>query len=296
MTALRIKAKKKKKTEDESNEDTIKGIKLTAEQLKESALTLDIFQKELASAKKEKTVKEMEDFKILLAEHYLQLGISEKEAGEVSKQISEDIKNKKIDDLQKFLDRSTWVTGQIGGLSTSLNTILQKNIKDTATDDKEAQREIAKAAIALYLLNQGIAHSEAGIDTAVAIIKSVKASPTTFGLPWSAFSLVTGIAQQLAIAQAPRPPLPQFAGGGLVNALVGENGVEGVSLPVGARVHNAQTTAGMLRGNNPSSINNNTNNSDNHGKVYNIQNMNIQGNDEFDEQVDKRRSSGGNFI
>ena len=80
------------------------------------------------------------------------------------------------------------------------------------------RRAIAEKALAIF---------QVAIDTAQAISASVKASPLTFGLPWSAFAAATGALQLAAIASK---PVPQFADGvenfkgGL--AVVGERGVE----------------------------------------------------------------------
>jgi hypothetical protein len=41
--------------------------------------------------------------------------------------------------------------------------------------------------------------AQVAIDTASAVVKAVSASPTTFGLPFSAFALATGIANAQAI-------------------------------------------------------------------------------------------------
>lgn len=58
--------------------------------------------------------------------------------------------------------------------------------------------------------------AQIAIDTASAIVKSVSASPTTFGLPFSAFALTTGIAQAAAVAstQYKSGTPPSLGGGG----------------------------------------------------------------------------------
>ena len=54
-------------------------------------------------------------------------------------------------------------------------------------------------------------------------MKSVSASPTTFGLPFSAFALTTGIAQAAAVAstQYKSGSAPSMAGGASAGSLTG---------------------------------------------------------------------------
>jgi hypothetical protein len=65
--------------------------------------------------------------------------------------------------------------------------------------------------------------AQIAIDTASAIVKSVAASPTTFGLPFSAFALATGVAQAAAVAstQYKSGTPPSLAGGGSAGSLTG---------------------------------------------------------------------------
>lgn len=65
--------------------------------------------------------------------------------------------------------------------------------------------------------------AQIAIDTASAIVKSVSASPTTFGLPFSAFALTTGIAQAAAVAstQYKSATPPSLGGGGSTGSLTG---------------------------------------------------------------------------
>jgi hypothetical protein len=65
--------------------------------------------------------------------------------------------------------------------------------------------------------------AQIAIDTASAIVKSVSASPTTFGLPFSAFALTTGIAQAAAVAstQYKSGSAPSMAGGASAGSLTG---------------------------------------------------------------------------
>jgi hypothetical protein len=65
--------------------------------------------------------------------------------------------------------------------------------------------------------------AQIAIDTASAIVKSVSASPTTFGLPFSAFALATGVAQAAAVAstQYKSGTPPSLGGGASAGSLTG---------------------------------------------------------------------------
>ena len=64
--------------------------------------------------------------------------------------------------------------------------------------------------------------AQIAIDTASAIVKSVAASPTTFGLPFSAFALATGVAQAAAVASTQyKSATPPSMAGGSTGSLTG---------------------------------------------------------------------------
>lgn len=84
-----------------------------------------------------------------------------------------------------------------------------------AESDKKAHAlevERAKAAKAFSLF-------QIALSTAEAVAKAVASSPLTFGLPFSAFALVTGAAQAAVVLSE---PLPQFVDGGFRN-IIGAN-------------------------------------------------------------------------
>jgi uncharacterized protein YqgC (DUF456 family) len=85
--------------------------------------------------------------------------------------------------------------------------------KKEALEQQKALDEwrIAKAA---FKTQKAINLSMIAIETAVAIAKSWKASPLTFGLPWSAASAAMGGLQAAAVISQPPPPKPTFAQGG----------------------------------------------------------------------------------
>jgi hypothetical protein len=86
--------------------------------------------------------------------------------------------------------------------------------KRTAADIAAEKTKQAKQDKALAIF-------DIGINTAIAISKSVAASPETFGLPFSAFAAATG-ALQLAIAIA--KPIPKFEKGGLIGGKLHSQG------------------------------------------------------------------------
>ena len=114
--------------------------------------------------------------------------------------------------------------------------------------EKKKRKEQRKQAI----FNKGVAVAEIGINTGVAIIKSVAASPLTGGLPFSAFAAAIG-ALQLATVLA--QPIPKYAKGtdshkgGL--AVVGDGGKhEVVKTPDGqlALTPNTSTLVDLPKG------------------------------------------------
>lgn len=100
-----------------------------------------------------------------------------------------------------------------------------KTISQAAYNKKvekmEAEMELKRQELEIkqFKRRKAMALVNAGLDMATAIMKSWAASPTTFGLPWSAAAAVTGLAQ-MAIISSEEPP--EFAQGGV---LPGKGGV-----------------------------------------------------------------------
>ena len=102
------------------------------------------------------------------------------------------------------------IENEIQANRTKLDTILNdenasdeaKRIAQEKFDDEERRLNVERARAERTAALVGIA-----IDTASAIVKSVAASPATFGLPFSAFAAATGAAQAAFVASQ---PLPQF--------------------------------------------------------------------------------------
>ena len=67
-----------------------------------------------------------------------------------------------------------------------------KQVRGNTAEEEKIKRQMFEREKKLKL-------AQVAIDTALAVVKSVSASPTTFGLPFSAFALATGIANAAAI-------------------------------------------------------------------------------------------------
>ena len=87
----------------------------------------------------------------------------------------------------------------------------------------KAFNEEDKIKKAQFNRDKAIKIGQIAMDTASGIMKSVAASPTTFGLPWSAFTAALGIAQAAVVANqqyksGTMPTAPQLSGGGAAGA------------------------------------------------------------------------------
>jgi hypothetical protein len=123
-------------------------------------------------------------------------GIKKKTAEDQTK-----IDKEKTDAILKNIDEVIKVARAFQETMGALNGLLkvndEKRIKELEGNET-AQNEIRKKA---FNREKALKISEVIISTASAISKSVAASPVTFGLPFSAFSAVTGAAQIAAIAK-----------------------------------------------------------------------------------------------
>ena len=148
---------------------------------------------------------------------------------DLQRQVSEN----RISDIERVRDTEIEAINQSTDLES--NKIRQREAaefraqqKIAAEKTKQAKREKAAAII------------QATIDTALAVIKSVAASPTTFGLPFSAFALATGAAQIALIASQ---PIPKFKKGGEVGGRSHEAGGTLIEAEKGEFVVNKSSVA-----------------------------------------------------
>ena len=128
------------------------------------------------------------------------------EAGEIEKQSHEDV----TDSFEKQLEmRLNAASTFFGGFSALLG-------------------EIGKENVAAAVLSKGLAHAEAGINTALAFTKTLSAYPAPWGEIAAAGVLASGLAQQIKIANTPLPTAE--TGGRFVVPY--SNGVDNVGLRV----------------------------------------------------------------
>jgi hypothetical protein len=125
----------------------------------------------------------------------------EKKRQEELNKIEEAATVKKIDNVKKYADATMSSLNALNDLQNQLDANKLKNENLT-----EAQvLEIKKKA---FNRDKALKIASVSINTAESISKSVAASPTTFGAPFSIFAGVTGLAQIAAIAST------KFDGGG----------------------------------------------------------------------------------
>jgi hypothetical protein len=121
------------------------------------------------------------------------------------------------------------------------STDLESNkIRQREAAEFRAQQKIAAEKTKQAKRDKAAAIIQATIDTALAVIKSVAASPTTFGLPFSAFALATGAAQIALIAAQ---PIPKFKKGGIVGGRSHEAGGTMIEAEKGEFVVNRSSVA-----------------------------------------------------
>jgi hypothetical protein len=78
------------------------------------------------------------------------------------------------------------------GLLNAQDNERLKQVRGNTAEEEKIKRRMFEREKKMRL-------AQVAIDTASAVVKSVAASPTTFGLPFSAFALATGIANAMAI-------------------------------------------------------------------------------------------------
>jgi hypothetical protein len=148
---------------------------------------------------------------------------------DLQKQVSEN----RISDIERVRDTEIEAINQ----STDLES---NKIRQREAAEFRAQQKIAAEKTKQAKRDKAAAIIQATIDTALAVIKSVAASPTTFGLPFSAFALATGAAQIALIASQ---PIPRFKKGGEVGGRSHEAGGTLIEAEKGEFVVNKSSVA-----------------------------------------------------
>jgi hypothetical protein len=125
-----------------------------------------------------------------------------KEKLENDKAIAEE--QKKIDDektaqIIKNIERVIEVAQGVQNTFTAFNNLQNVQDNERLKKVKGNTAEEEKIKRAMFEREKKMRLAQVAIDTAGAVVKAVLASPTTFGLPFSAFALATGIANAQAI-------------------------------------------------------------------------------------------------
>jgi hypothetical protein len=130
-------------------------------------------------------------------EEQTQKGITDikKKEAEEQKKIDAEKFQEQIKNIEKVLEVAQGVQNTFTAFNSLLNTQDNERLKqvrgNTAEEEKIKRR--------MFEREKKMRLAQVAIDTASAIVKAVAASPTTFGLPFSAFALATGIANAAAI-------------------------------------------------------------------------------------------------
>jgi hypothetical protein len=111
---------------------------------------------------------------------------------------------KKIDaektlQIIKNIERVIEVAQGVQNTFTAFNNLQNVQDNERLKKVKGNTAEEEKIKRAMFEREKKMKLAQVAIDTASAIVKAVSASPTTFGLPFSAFALATGIANAQAI-------------------------------------------------------------------------------------------------
>lgn len=122
---------------------------------------------------------------------------NDKAIAEEQKKIDDERVKKIISNIDKVIEIAKAFKETMSALNGLLNANDEERIKKLEGNEA-AQNEIRKKA---FNREKALKISEVIISTASAISKSVAASPVTFGLPFSAFSAITGAAQIAAISK-----------------------------------------------------------------------------------------------
>ncbi len=136
------------------------------------------------------------------------------------------------------LDESTQARLQVVQDDAQAQAFIEQ---DAARKKIEIEKNIAKEKRKIAIFEKAKAIGEIAIDTARGVSSAVAQSPLTFGLPFSAFVLATGIAQTANVLSTPIPSFyvgTDYAPGGYAN--VAERGGELQVTPQGQLVYRAK--------------------------------------------------------
>jgi hypothetical protein len=126
----------------------------------------------------------------------------------------------KISSEERIANITATSAAELEAINASTDLERDKARQRTALEVR-TQRAIANEKTKQARQDKALALFEIGINTATAVIKAIAASPTTFGLPFSAFAAAAGLAQASVVAAK---PLPKFEKGGLIGGKLHSQG------------------------------------------------------------------------
>jgi hypothetical protein len=126
----------------------------------------------------------------------------------------------KISSEERIANITATSEAELNAINASTELERDKARQRTALEVR-TQRAIANEKTKQARQDKALALFEIGINTATAVIKAIAASPTTFGLPFSAFAAAAGLAQASVVAAK---PLPKFEKGGLIGGKLHSQG------------------------------------------------------------------------
>ena len=145
----------------------------------------------------------------------------------------------KISSEERIANITATSAAELEAINASTDLERDKARQRTALEVR-TQRAIANEKTKQARQDKALALFEIGINTASAVIKAIAASPTTFGLPFSAFAAAAGLAQAAVVAAK---PLPKFAQGGLIGGKLHSQGGTMIEAEQGEYMVNRRQTA-----------------------------------------------------
>jgi hypothetical protein len=135
---------------------------------------------------------EINDINLLAGEKQLE---ASKALAEEQKKIDEEKTAQTIANIEKVIEIAQGalnVFSAFNNLQNVQDNERLKKVKGNVAEEDKIKR-------AMFERDKKMKLAQVAIDTALAVVKAVSASPVTFGLPFSAFALATGIANAAAI-------------------------------------------------------------------------------------------------
>jgi hypothetical protein len=145
----------------------------------------------------------------------------------------------KISSEERIANITATSEAELNAINASTDLERDKARQRTALEVR-TQRAIANEKTKQARQDKALALFEIGINTATAVIKAIAASPTTFGLPFSAFAAAAGLAQAAVVAAK---PLPKFEKGGLIGGKLHSQGGTLIEAEQGEYMVNRRQTA-----------------------------------------------------